>query len=81
MTSQEPPVETADDSPLRSSVLAIARLALVAAYSLLLLVIDAMHFEAQVDGVLIGLVGVPGSRSSRRIGSVWRGPGASATTR
>lgn len=58
MTSQEPPVETADDSPLRSSVLAIARLALVAAYSLLLLVIDAMHFEAQVDGVLIGLVGV-----------------------
>lgn len=58
MTSQEPPVETAGDSRLRPSLLAIARLALVAAYSLLLLSIDAMHFEAQVDGVLIGLVGV-----------------------
>ena len=58
MTSQESPVEKAGDSPLRSSLLAIARLALVAAYLLLLLSIDAMHFEAQVDGVLIGLVGV-----------------------
>ena len=55
---QEPPVETESDTAPRTPLLAIARLALVAAYSLVLLSVDAMHFEAQVDGLLVGLVGV-----------------------
>lgn len=58
MTSQEAAVDAQSDSRLRPILFSIGRLALVAGYSLLLLSIDAMHFEAQVDGVLIGLVGV-----------------------
>ncbi|MFM8773995.1 MAG: hypothetical protein ACKOFP_09220 [Actinomycetota bacterium] len=42
----------------RSSFTAIVWLALVAGYSLLLLSIDAMHFEAQVDGALVALAGL-----------------------
>lgn len=41
-----------------TSAAAVVWLALVAGYSLLLLSIDAMHFEAQVDGALVALVGL-----------------------
>ena len=58
MTTHEPRVGAPFDSAHRVPFLAIARLALVAGYSLLLLSVDAMHFEAQVNGVLVGLAGV-----------------------
>ena len=58
--------------------MAIARLALVAGYSLLLLSVDAMHFEAQVDGVLIGLVGVGWLVI---LGTYWRGLARAASKR
>lgn len=58
MTSADPPAESRDGIARRATLLSVGWLALVAAYSLLLLAIDAMHFEPQVDWALIGLTAV-----------------------
>lgn len=58
MTSDEPQAEPREGAARRGSLLSVGWLALVAAYSLLLLAFDAMYFDPQVDWVLLSLAAI-----------------------